>query len=502
MVCRVSRPGPSFLAPDRWESSVSHLLRDGVRRRWHAEAGYREILKLAVPLIISTSAWSVQHFVDRMFLAWYSPQAVAAAMPGGMASFAVLSLFIGTAGYVGTFVAQYHGADRPEEIGPVVWQGIYLSAAAACLHLALVPLAGPFFRLVGHEPEVRDMEIAYFQILCLGAGPAVAGNAISGFFAGRGKTWTVMMVNVLVTAVNLVLDYLLIFGRLGFPEMGIRGAALATIIATAVGLCVSAYLLMLPEHARRFGTRSGRRFRPALFRRLIRFGFPSGVQFFIDSAGFTAFILLVGRLGVTELAASNIAMNVNTLAFMPMIGIGMAVSILTGQHLGADRPDVAERGAWSGFHLTLAYMTGIATAYILLPGVFLAPYAARMSAADVALLRPTVVILLRFVALYSLFDGLNIIFASVIKGAGDTRFVMQMILMVSLGVLVVPSYVALQVLGRGLYTLWAFLAAYVIVLGLVFLMRFLGGRWKSMRVIEPPVAAVPPAVPDAPTRQV
>jgi MATE family multidrug resistance protein len=472
-----------------------------IRWRWRAEGGYREMLAIAIPLIVSTSAWSVQHFVDRMFLTWYSKEAVAAAMPGGMASFAALSLFLGTAGYTGTFVAQYFGAKRDDQIGPVVWQGVYVSLVAALVHLALIPLAGPFFRFVGHGPEVLGSEIAYFQILCLGAGPAVASNAMAGFFSGRGKT--VMFVNLAGTAVNLVLDYALIFGNFGFPEMGIRGAALATVIGTVFGFLLYCFLMALPANERRYRTFSAWRLDVPLLRRLIRYGFPNGMQFFIDVAGFTAFIMLVGRLGTDKLAATNIAMNVNTLAFMPMIGFGIAVSILTGQYLGAERPNVAERSTWSGFHLTMIYMTSISAAYVFLPGMFIAPYAARMSPEEVAALRPTLVVLLRFIALYSLFDGLNIIFASAIKGAGDTRFVMRMILLMSTGVLVLPAYLALRVFGRGLYTAWAILSAYVILLGFVFLARFLAGQWKSMRVIEPHLPpALPPTMAESPTAEV
>jgi MATE family multidrug resistance protein len=483
--------------------NVSSRCIRNIRWRWRAEGGYREMLAIAIPLVVSTSAWSIQHFIDRMFLTWYSKETVAAAMPGGMASFAALSLFLGTAGYTGTFVAQYSGAKRDEQIGSVVWQGVYVAIVAALVHLALIPLAGPFFRFVGHGADVMGNEVSYFRILCVGAGPAVASSAMAGFFSGRGKTWTVMAVNLAGTAVNLVLDYALIFGNFGFPEMGIRGAALATVIGTVFGFLLYGLLMALPANERRYRTFSAWRLDVRLLRRLIRFGLPNGVQFFIDVAGFTAFIMLVGRLGTDKLAATNIAMNVNTLAFMPMIGVGIAVSILTGQYLGAERPNVAERATWSGFHLTMVYMTSISAAYVFLPGIFIAPYAARMSPAEVAALRPTLVVLLRFIALYSLFDGLNIIFASAIKGAGDTRFVMRMILLMSAGLLVLPAYLALRVFGRGLYTAWAILTAYVILLGFVFLARFLAGHWKSMRVIEP---HLPPALPrtmaESPTAEV
>jgi MATE family multidrug resistance protein len=202
-----------------------------VTNRWASTGGYREVLVIAVPLILSTSAWSVQHFVDRMFLSWYSPETLAASMPAGILFFTLMSLFIGTASYVSTFVAQYYGAERYQRIGPALWQGIYISLLGGLLLLCLIPFAQPIFGLVGHDPAVQHHEVVYFRILCIGGFPVIASAAISGFFAGRGRPWPVMWVNTLSTAVNLIMDYALIFGAWGFPELGIKGAGIATVLA-------------------------------------------------------------------------------------------------------------------------------------------------------------------------------------------------------------------------------------------------------------------------------
>lgn len=453
-------------------------------KRWACQGGYRSILSIAVPLILSTGAWSILHFVDRMFLTWYSPEAIAAAMPAGMLNLTIMSLFLGTAGYVTTFVAQYHGSGQHQRIGPVVWQGIYIAVAGGILHLLLIPLAGPIFRFVGHEPLVQEYEIIYFQVLSLGATPVIASSAIAGFFSGRGKAWPIMWINVLATALNIILDYVLIFGKWGLPELGMKGAAIATVFSACFSFAIYLVLFLRSTHKRPYYTLRGWMFERPLFLRLMYFGFPSGVQFFLEMAGFTAFILLIGRLGTMELAATNIALNINNLAFMPMIGFGMAVSVLVGQHLGKDRPDLAQRSVYSSFHLTFLYMASVAAAYIFVPNIFIDPFASQADPASFLAIRKTTLVLLRFVAIYSLFDALNIVFASAIKGAGDTRFVMFMIVVVSSLALVVPSYIALVLLQAGIYTAWTIASIYISILGLVFLFRFLGGKWKFMRVIE------------------
>jgi MATE family multidrug resistance protein len=463
------------------------MITEYLKQRWKTKGGYREVLVIATPLILSTGAWSVQHFVDRMFLSWYSPEAIAAAMPAGMMSFAVMSFFLGTATYVSTFVAQYFGAQRFDRMGPALWQGIYIAVLGGVAQLCLIPFADAIFSFMGHDPLVQRYEVPYFQILCLGGFPFVASSALSGFFSGRGKPWPVMWVNTCATIVNLVLDYALIFGAWGFPELGIKGAAIATVLSGTFSFCVYLALMSRKSYNEKYHTLKGWRPEGELFVRLLRFGSPSGVQFFLEMVGFTVFILLVGRLGTNSLAATNIAFNINTLAFMPMIGCGIAVSVLVGQYLGANKPDLAQRSTYSGFHMTFLYMVTIAAAYVLVPDIFVAPFAAKANPEGMAEIYHLAVILLRFVAVYSVFDTMNIIFASAIKGAGDTRFVMFMILILSALVLVLPAYVAIVILGYGLTIAWGIGAGYVTILGFVFYLRFRGGKWKSMRVIEQPV---------------
>jgi MATE family multidrug resistance protein len=221
--------------------------------------------------------------------------------------------------------------------------------------------------------------------------------------------------------------------------------------------------------------------------RLLRYGSPNGIQFFLDVVGFSIFLLFIGRLGTSNLAATNIAFNINTLAFMPMIGFAMAVSILVGQYIGEGKPELAERSVYSCFGMTFLYMAAVASLYVFLPELFLRPYRLlpwQGAAGDSQAIGQTVVVLLRFVAFYSLFDTLNLVFASAVKGAGDTHFVMYMGSAITFSVLVAPSYVFLVLLGGDIYAGWFIATAYVCIMGVAFLLRFLHGKWKTMKVIE------------------
>ena len=193
-------------------------------------------------------------------------------------------------------------------------------------------------------------------MLCYGSIFPIANSAVAAFFTGRGKPWPVMWVHLLATVVNIVLNYILIFGRFGFPELGISGAAISSVASGVVSFLVFAVLILRRKNNGSFATRSGWRPNVELLRRILRYGLPNGIHFFIDIFGFTVIILLIGRIGMVELAATNIAFNINSLAFMPMIGLGMAISILVGQYVGEQRVDLATRSAYSGAAICFLFM--------------------------------------------------------------------------------------------------------------------------------------------------
>ena len=321
---------------------------------------YKEIFTIALPLVISSGSWTIMHFTDRMFLSWYSEDALAASLPAGVTNFTFICFFMGVASYTGTFVAQYYGARQFDRIGRIVWQGVFFSLLSTLLLLPRIPLSLPLFRFIGHPGNIPLLEAQYFRILCYGMGFNLLSTSFSSFFIGLGKTRSVMIVNLMTACFNIVMDYAWIFGKWGFPRWGIRGAAWATSLSAVLGALVFLGLFMLPENRRTYGTARRIRLDPPLLVRLLRFGIPSGIQFFLDMSGFTLFVLMVGRLGKVELAATNIAFNVNVFAFMPMIGFGIAVSTLVGQYLGRNRPDIAMKCVRRIFKLTILYMGTVA----------------------------------------------------------------------------------------------------------------------------------------------
>jgi multidrug resistance protein, MATE family len=457
-------------------------------RTIHPPGGWRELFSVAWPLVISSGSLSLMFVVDRVFLTWYSQEALAAAMPAGMVHFALISLFMGTAAYTNTFVAQYEGAGRPERVSASLWQGIYFALAASLVVMPCGLLGWPIFSRLGHEAAVARLEADYFAIQCYGTAPMLLSAVVSCFYSGRGRNMVVMWVNLASVAVDLSLDYAMIFGWGPFPEMGVRGAAISNVIGATVGALLFAALVHRDAERAGYGLWEARGYDRDLFRRLLRYGLPSGFHWLVDIICWTAFLLLVGRLGTQPLAATNLAFNLNSLVFVPLLGVGTAVMTLTGQRIGDGRPELAVRTTWIACGVSQVYTIGFAAVYLLLPDLILAPYRNQANAADFAEVSALVVPLLRFVAVYSAFDALAVVFGSAIRGAGDTRFVFWYTAIMGALVLVAPT-VALQTWWEGgMIASWCAATIFVIVMGLGFLARFHGGRWKSMRVIEAPPA--------------
>ncbi len=443
-----------------------------------------ELLQIAVPLVISSGTLSLMQVLDRMFLFWYSTDAMAAALPSGLLHWTLMSIAIGTATYVNTFVAQYEGAGRPQRVAGALWQGIYFSIFAAAIVLCFLPCAEGIFRFVGHDEAVQQMECTYFRILCIGTAPFLLSATLSCFYSGRGKSMTIMWVNLGSTAVNAVLNYWFVFGGWGLPAMGIAGAGWATVLASALGVVAFVLLLVFSKESRPYQLLRNYKFDAELFTRLLRYGIPSGLHFFVDVACFSVFFLLIGKMGKEQLTATNLAFSINMVLFMPMLGFGTAVMTLVGKRIGEGRPETAIRTTWIAFGYTSIYMLIWAAALVLVPDWILEPYAKYSNVEDFSEIRPIVIVLLRFVAAYAFFDGMNIIFASAIRGAGDTRFCLLFTFFSSFLVMVVPTYISMRYFDAGLYLAWTWVMAYIIILSFGFLVRFLAGHWKSMSVIK------------------
>jgi multidrug resistance protein, MATE family len=457
------------------------------RSWWGRPSGGREVLKVAAPLVVSSLSWTIMTFVDRMMLNWVSGTAMAAAFSASIAWFAILALPLGICSYANTFVAQYDGARQQNRIGLVMWQTVWLALGMGVAFLLVIPLASPLFQLAKHSGKTLEFEVQYFQILCV-CGPAMLiSQACSSFYSGRGQTWVVMIVDASAAMLNLVLDYCWIFGYYGFPEWGVAGAAWATVVASWIKAAIYVALPLQRRHRERFGTVSGIRLDVHLLRRILYFGWPSGFQMLLDVMGFTVFILLVGRLGPIEYEATSMAFSISSLAFMPIYGLHLAVSVLVGERLGENRSLLAERATYTTLQISLMYMLVISLLYALMPGIFLSGFFSEkaIDASQQPAVRDMAAVLLQFVAAYNLMDATQMIFVGALKGAGDTRFLLRVSVVLS-ALLGTFSYLSVVVWKLSVFGCWTLIVFWCLLAAVTYVIRFKQGKWRSMRVIERP----------------
>ena len=461
-----------------------------LKTRWGQTGGYRDLLKICLPLIASTSSVSAMLFTDRLFLSHYSMDAIAASLPAGIAALTFSSFFLGLVSYVSIFAAQYAGARQPLRAASSMWQGIYASLIFGLL-LASAYFIGPLiFAWSDHPPQVQVLETSYFRVLILFSTFDLLYVAMSSFLAGLGRTTIVMWISLAGAAINIPLDYFLIFGFSIdgvqiIPEWGVFGAAVATVTSWVLITLTYAIIIFNQRMEKRYGVFSQKKFDFKLFKRLVAYGSPGGLQFSLEIATFAYFALIVGKLGEFYLATNNIVFSIETLSFFPMIGVGQAVSIMVGQAIGKGAPQEGAEATKSGFVVSSIYLVMMMAVFLIFPdqllGLFLSDSYNELEKIEMIGLGT---ILLRFMVIYGAFDGLYLCCFGAIRGAGDVWFPMLAMFFWGLFGLIVPTALLFYFDLANIYNLWLCLVLYILCLTSTGVWRYRSGRWRHFRVVE------------------
>lgn len=466
------------------EKTEDRALLKTFRSWWRGPAGGLEVMRLALPMIISSGSFAFMLFADRVFLTWFDPTAMAASFSAGQFFWALVAFPFSVTAYANAFVSQYNGAKQYGRIGRIVWQGVFFGAATFPLYWVFAGYFEPLFLYFGHSDAMASWEATYLYWIFVGYVPMIGNEALSAFFSGRKKMKIVMAVNIAALLFNIALDYGLIFGAWGLPAWGLAGAAIATTAAQWFRFFLYLALAVAADvrAGGRFGVLSGCRFIPAEAAALLKFGTMSGVQFFFETAIWLIFILLLGMTGETALTASAIALNLNALSFLPILGIGVAVTSLVGNYIGAEKPEMARRATLSALKIGVVFTGFFMIFYLFFPDLLLAAYSYD-DPEKFAVYGDLTRSLLKFVAVYLFFDTVNVIFCSAIKGAGDMWFVMG-VSFAALPFLTLLPWVGIAYFGLGVYWCWIALTLCICLVGLIYGWRFYHGKWMKMRLFR------------------
>lgn len=428
-------------------------------------------------MILSSSMVTLMQMVDAIVLSRHSGAAVAAMGPSSMAVVLVQGLLFGTSGYAGTSVAHHFGAGDSAGVRRAAWLGIHVSWLSGILVLALAWPLGRCFLLAGHAPEVVRQEMSYAAICLAGSVFPVLNAVLAGWLSGTGRTKIVTCVSLVGFVANAVLAWGLVLGNWGMPRLGIGGAALATVCAQASS---SALYLVLFCRSGGFADREAMRFDPERMRRFLRLALPMGLRITGEVAAWTFFLIFLGRLGIPELAASSIAFRINGIAFFPAMGLGQAAGILIGQARGAGRDQDVPSICWQSLVVCEVWMMALAAVFLVRGGPLVSIFSPPGQEGLDVVARGTVI--LRFVAFYSVFDAFNVVVGCALASAGDTSWVARAFFAGS--ALFLSAIWAIDRFRPGLELEWAVAALFVLATALAWTLRFRGGAWRKIRVLE------------------
>jgi MATE family multidrug resistance protein len=440
-----------------------------------------ELLRLALPMVVSQGAFAVMIFTDRYFMSQIDPAHMAAALGGGVASFFSFCFFTGLFTYANALAAQYLGAGEPEKCPKVVTQGMIMTAMSLPFLTLITFLVSGVFEVMGHEPAQVDLERSYYLILMSGVLVTLAKVCISSYFAGIGRTHVVMICDVFGLIINIPLCYVMVFGKLGFPELGIVGAGLSTVVSTVFAFALFVAFYFRKEHRDKFAVMRSFSLDVKILRRFWRLGFPSGLELFLNVAAFNLFLLMFQSYGIAEGAAAAVVFNWDILSFIPMIGLSVGVISMIGRFVGARDMARVNEVMTAAFAIALAYGAVLAIVYSTfrfpLVDVFAPP------SGDFTAIRELSAFMMIGLSSYVLADAVIIVSGGILRGAGDTRWLMIASVSLHWAMLVAQFFIIL-VFELSPRVSWLACVVMILVIAVVYALRLKTDRWRDPEVLE------------------
>ena len=454
-------------------------------------ADVKRILYLAVPAQLALLTQTGVNLVDTYLIGLLEEPDRSAGQ--AMLSFS-LALLWAVGGFlsaisVGTqaMVARRMGRGDPQASGLILANAVVLAViASAIVSVVCYQLVPYVFRLASKDPEYIRLGTTYTQWRFVGIISMVTTAAYKAFYDGTGRTYVHFVAAIVMNIVNVLLCWLLMFGGMGMPKMGVEGAGIAAAVASWVGLVVMVAWSFKPSERLRFRAYRTRVLTRAAMWQLARLSVPSGVATTVVMTGFLLFIGIVSMFdrsyvaaGGTESingAATTIIINVLSLTFFSCMAFGVATATLVSQHLGARDPDGAERYAWSSVKIGVILFAAVGALEIAFPRVFIGFF--NDSEAVINAGAPS----MRLMGACGPLIAAGMILTQALFGAGNPRFVMMIELLLHFGLLLPLAYLLGVTFQLGLLGVWSAAAVYVLALTVIMVLKFKGGSWKAITI--------------------
>ncbi len=436
-----------------------------------------QMVNLAWPAVTEMVLQTMTQIVDMIMVGQLGPAAIAAIGIANQPSFFLMALFQALAVGTTAVVARLIGAGKAGAAGDIMRQSVGMAVVLGGLLSGIFILIAPtVISLMGADADVAPMATSYFQVILSGFIFTALTVIMVAALRGSGDTRTPMITRTIANVLNVLLNWLLIFGVWIFPQLGVTGAGVSTVITRALSVLLIAYAIKRGRTQLRWRGPLIPKWDIRIIRRILHVGLPAAAEQLILRSGQLIFVRTVAGMGTLAMAAHQIAISVESLSFMPGFGFSVAATALVGQHLGARRPRWAEASGLETARVAAMTMGMIGV------GLFLfGPSVMHLYTNDPAVLHMGTIVL-RIMAVVQPAIALSFTMGGGLRGAGDTRFVLISTGIGIWGVRLVVAYLLGVVLGWGLPGAWLGMAADQCLRAALTYRRFRSGRWKMIRV--------------------
>ena len=452
------------------------------------ETSLKYMLKLAAPMVIAHISFTIMQFVDRFMVSRLGTEALAAVLPAGYVSFVPAGFAIGVMTSVNTFVSQSLGRGDRRACSNYCWQAVYMGLVYSIIILAIMWPAAPWiFKMLNHEPAVAAMEVIYLRIMLYVHIMAVFVWASSQFFMGIHRPVIMMYSAMCGQVVNVAANYVLIFGKFGFPAMGIAGAGWGTFIGVAASSVIRIMVFLGGNVNKNFKSRHSLNIDFAKMADLLKVGLPAGIGLMVNIALWGVILFgMVGQFGKDALAATSAVLSCVNVSVMPVVGLGTALTAAVGKSIGAGKKNVAIKQTSVSLRIALVYMGLIGICLL----VFRNGIMAFWSSDDAVISIGVRIIVLA--AIYQVFDAATLIYNGSLRGAGDTIWLAMVSAFGAIVVLGIGSVCIIKLFPQlGALGPWSGATLSVITVGLANRWRFKTNRWMRIDLFKRRAAGVP-----------
>lgn len=444
------------------------------------------LLALALPVALARATQAVDGFADAYMVAPLGKTALTATTTGSLNFFGLFIFAMGMCTIVQSFSAQFTGQGDLAAARRYGNYGLLLAGIIGVLGLLALPLISPIVSALPYDAAVRGEMAHYIEIRTLSLAGGLAVEALGNWYGGCGNTHMQMRAGILSMIVNVAANWLLITGNLGMPELGVAGAAWSSVIANwvAAGYMIWAFTRDGRKGGALLGsTAASRGGWKREFAKMIRIGFPAGLNWFFEFSAWLVFVNgAVSGLGDLAVGALNVVMQINSVSFMPAFGLATAGAVMAGQAIGEKKHADVPAIVWLTFKVSAVWMVMMAVLYATMPNLILGVFAGSWPEVDRSAFIALAVPMLMLSAAWQLFDAAGLTLSETLRAAGDTFWPATFRIVIAWLIFIPVAWLVVNTWQLGVNGLMGSIILYIVLLAIALFVRFRSGKWRNIEL--------------------